>query len=146
MHRLVLGCLVWAAATTAAVPAGAQTFGARGGVSLDPDGVFVGVHVETDPLVERLTFRPTLEIGIGDVTSASVNFEFAYKFPRRREWGLYAGGGPAVNFYDRHRGSNTEGGLNFLVGVERGSGLFFEFKVGALGSPDARFAVGWTFR
>ena len=26
------------------------------------------------------------------------------------------------------------------------SGLFFEFKVGAMDSPDFKFGVGWTFR
>ena len=25
-------------------------------------------------------------------------------------------------------------------------GLFFEFKIGAIDSPDFKFGVGWTFR
>jgi hypothetical protein len=42
--------------------------------------------------------------------------------------------------------SNSEAGVNFLVGVEHRRGLFFEFKVGALDSPDVKLGVGWTFR
>lgn len=134
-------------------PASAQDVGVRGGVSVDPDQVYLGAHVETAPLVDRLVFRPNLEAGFGDeLTHVGVNLEFVYKFPTRSDWGLYAGGGPAANFYRIDRGpdhsddTTTEGGLNLLVGVEQSSGLFFEFKVGAVDSPDLKFGVGWTFR
>jgi hypothetical protein len=117
-------------------------------VSVDPDQFYIGGHYETGALVDRLHFRPNAEIGFGDdVTTVSLNFEFAYKFPSRGNWRFYAGGGPAVNFYSfEGGGDNTEPGLNFLVGVEAGSGLFFEFKVGAIDSPELKFGVGWTFR
>ena len=42
--------------------------------------------------------------------------------------------------------SETEAGLNFLVGVEQSNGLFFEFKVGVIDSPDFKFGVGYTWR
>jgi hypothetical protein len=135
-----------------AAPALAQA-GLRGGVSVDPDQFYVGGHFETAPLVDRLHFRPNLEVGIGDdLVTTALNFEFVYKFPSRSPWRLYAGGGPAVNFYswdhDRGRsgGTETEGGLNLLFGAEQRSGLFFELKVGAIDSPDLKFGVGWTFR
>ncbi|MGE3190132.1 MAG: hypothetical protein AB7N90_10665, partial [Vicinamibacterales bacterium] len=136
-----------------ATPAAAQDVGVRGGVSVDPDQVYLGAHLETAPLVDRLVFRPNLEAGFGDdLTHVGVNLEFAYKFPSNGPWALYAGGGPAANFYrfdrgpGREDGTATEGGLNLLVGVEQASGLFFEFKVGAVDSPDLKFGVGWTFR
>ena len=31
-------------------------------------------------------------------------------------------------------------------GAEQSRGLFFEFKVGAIDSPNLKFGVGWTFR
>ena len=134
-------------------PAAAQGLGVRAGVSIDPDQVYIGGHYETDALVDRLHFRPNVEAGIGDdLTLLSLNFEFAYKFPSRHGWRLYAGGGPAVNFYSRDNGrdngrdSSSEAGLNILLGVERSSGLFFEFKIGALDSPNLKFGVGWTFQ
>jgi hypothetical protein len=138
-----------------ATPALAQGPGVRGGVSVDPDQVYFGGHYETEALIDRLHFRPNVEIGIGDdLLTTAVNFEFVYKFPSRSPWSLYAGGGPAVNFYsfddDRPgRGvddTETEGGLNVLFGVENRSGLFFEVKVGAVDSPDLKFGVGWSFR
>lgn len=134
-----------------ATPAGAQGPGVRGGISVDPDQVYFGGHYETDELVDRLFFRPNIELGLGDeLVTTSLNMEFVYKFPSRSDWQLYVGGGPAVNFYsfDRPRGegTETEGGLHFLFGAENRRGLLFEIKVGAIDSPDVKFGVGWTFR
>ena len=136
-----------------AAPAAAQGPGVRGGVSVDPDQVYFGGHYETDALVDRLHFKPNLEVGIGDdLVATTINMEFVYKFPTRSRWLLYAGGGPAINFYsyddDGSGGddTNTEGGLNLLFGVENRGGLFFEVKVGAFDSPDVKFGVGYTFR
>lgn len=129
-------------------PALAQDGGIRGGISVDPDQFYFGGHLETSPLVDRLYFRPNVEVGFGDdVTLIAANMEFVYKFTTRRPWNLYAGGGPALNVVMVNEGdSNTDAGLNLLVGVEQSSGLFFEFKVGAIDSPNFKFGVGWTFR
>ena len=144
-----------AAATAVLLPAvaAAQGPGIRGGVSIDPDQFYFGGHFETGELVDGVHFRPNVEAGLGnDLTLVALNFEFVYKFPRRNGWRIYAGGGPGVNFYSFDRGPNrarateSEAGLNFLIGVEQSSGLFFEFKVGALDSPELKFGVGWTFR
>jgi hypothetical protein len=130
----------------------AQGPGIRAGASVDPDQFYFGGHYETEALVDRLHFRPNLEIGVGDdVVTTAINFEFVYKFPTRSQWRLYAGGGPALNFYSFDTGNDednteTEGGLNFLFGAESRRGLFFEIKVGAIDSPDLKFGVGWTFR
>jgi hypothetical protein len=117
-------------------------------VSVDPDQFYIGAHYETDALVDRLHFRPNGEFGFGDdLTTIALNFEFAYKFPSRAAWRLYAGGGPAVNFYSFDGGGdNTEPGLNFMIGAEANNGLFFELKIGAIDSPELKFGVGWTFR
>ena len=130
-------------------PAAAQDGGLRGGLSVDPDQFFFGGHLETSPLIDRLHFRPNIEIGFGDdITLIAANMEFVYKFPRRGGWGVYAGGGPALNVYmlDEADDSQTDAGLNLLIGVEQASGLFFEFKMGLVDSPDFKFGVGWTFR
>jgi hypothetical protein len=127
--------------------------GIRGGISVDPDQGYFGVHYETRPLIDRLYFRPNAELGVGDdLLHVGLNMEFIYKFPRRRaDWNLYAGGGPALNFYrfDSPNGNDdtdTEGGLNLIVGVEQSRGLMFEVKFGVFDSPDFKFGVGWTFR
>jgi hypothetical protein len=130
-------------------PAAAQDGGLRGGLTVDPDQFYFGGHLETPPLVDRLHFRPNLEVGFGDdLTLIAANMEFVYKFPGRGSWRIYAGGGPALNVYmfDDADDADTDAGLNLLLGVESAAGLFFEFKMGVVDSPDFKFGVGWTFR
>lgn len=128
-------------------PAWAQDPGVRAGMSVEPDQVYFGGHLETSALVDRLHFRPNVEVGFGNnLTLLTANMEFVYKFPASGGWGLYAGGGPALNIYMVDDDSSSEAGVNFLVGVENRNGLFFEFKAGAIDSPDFKFGVGWTFR
>ena len=136
-------------AVVAPAPAQAQVApGIQGGLSLDPDQVYFGGHVETAPLVDRLRFRPSVDIGVGDdLTVAAFNFDFTYTFPARRAWSLYVGAGPSVNWYNADNGGDaTEGGFNFLIGGKSRQGLFFEMKVGMADSPDLKFGVGYTFR
>ena len=132
------------------VPGFAQTHvGGRVGVSADPDQFVFGGHIETQPVVTDLTFRPNIEVGVGNNTTlVALNFEFAYWIPLKNQWRLYVGAGPAANLYN-HRGrggSNTVGGLNFLAGTQHDNGLFFELKVGAIDSPSLKFNVGYVFR
>jgi hypothetical protein len=143
-----VACLGLASAI-AANPADAQQIapGVQAGVSVDPDQFYFGGLVETSPLVDRLRFRPSVDIGIGDVTTVSGNFEFTYTFAGARQWSPYVGGGPTINWYNfDNGGSDTEGGVNFLGGVKNRAGLFFEVKIGVEGSPNFKFGVGYTFR
>jgi hypothetical protein len=150
MNRFVTGLsFLLALLVVSAMPAAAQDAGVRGGISVDPDQFYFGGHLETSALVDRLHFRPNVEIGFGDdIMLIAANMEFVYKFPSRANWTLYAGGGPALNVYtfDDVDDSATEGGLNLVIGAEQSRGLFFEFKLGLIDSPDFKFGVGWTFR
>jgi hypothetical protein len=143
-------CLVFLGiiGTIAPAPAEAQLApGVQAGVSLDPDQFYFGGHVETTPLIDRLRFRPSVDIGIGDGTSVAGNFEFTYTFPSSQPWSLYAGGGPAINWYNPDNGgSDAEAGFNFIGGAKHNNGLFFEVKLGVDGSPEMKFGVGYTFR
>ena len=98
-----------------------------------------------------LYFRPNVEVGIGDdLTLIAANMEFVYKFTRSRAWNLYAGAGPALNIFmfddEGDNDAETEAGFNILVGAETPRGLFFEFKIGTIDSPDFKFGVGYTWR
>jgi hypothetical protein len=150
MTRFVTGLsFLLALSVVSAVPAHAQDAGVRGGISIDPDQFYFGGHIETGALIDRLHFRPNVEVGFGDdIMLIGVNMEFVYKFPARSGWNLYAGGGPALNIYtfEDTDDSETEAGLNILIGAEQSGGLMFEFKIGAIDSPDFKFGVGWTFR
>jgi hypothetical protein len=128
-----------------ASPVAAQDPGVRIGASADPDQFFFGGHVETEPLVDRLRFRPNGEIGIGDgLTVIALNFEFAYHFPTTRPWGVYVGGGPALNIVS-NGDTGAHGGFNLMVGAEHRGGLFAELKVGTIDSPDFKVGVGYIF-
>jgi hypothetical protein len=130
------------------LPAAAQSrVGLRAGVSVDPDQAFFGVHFETRPLIDNLTFRPNVELGVGDdITLIALNFEFAYWIPlERTAWRLYLGGGPAVNIYSFDDDGEVEGGFNVLLGLQHRRGLFTELKVGAMDSPDLKFTIGYVF-
>jgi hypothetical protein len=145
-----------AAVFLAATPVYAQSHaGIRAGVSGNPDQFFFGGHVETSPLAEHLTFRPNVEVGVGnDTTLLAFNFEFAYWVPmqKRHPWSLYFGGGPAANLYSfggggpGRRNSDLTGGFNALVGIQHREGLFTELKVGAIDSPTVKFTVGYVFK
>ncbi len=122
--------------------------GVRAGVSGNPDQFYVGVHYDTGPLVDRLSFRPNVEVGVGDdQTALAINVEFAYWLAvPRRPLRFYVGGGPALNVY-RYHGDRTDAqpGFNVIVGVAHRGGLFAEVKVGLIDSPDVKFGVGYTF-
>jgi hypothetical protein len=143
---MLSAALVLLAVVATASPADAQAVGARAGVSVDPNQFYFGGHIETDPLVDRLIFRPNVEIGIGDDrTTFGLNFEFVYFFPSQSQWVLYVGAGPALNIIDTDRDTSAEGGFNIVVGTAHRDGLFVEFKVGALDSPDLKFGIGYGF-
>ncbi len=126
--------------------------GAQIGVSASPDQFYLGAHYDTGFLVDRLSFRPNLNLGFGDnQTLVAANFEFAYWFPNRNQpYTLYVGGGPALNVfrYDVLGGTTTSAkpGFNLMVGAEHRSGLFAELKLGLIDSPTVRFGVGYAWR
>lgn len=125
--------------------------GIRGGLSVDPDQFYVGVHYDTGPLIDRLSFRPNAEAGFGDnQTCVTFNFEFAYKIPLpQKSWSIYVGGGPAAvlttSDHDGETHTDAGGGFNFLIGLAHYKGLFTELKVGAIDSPSLKIGVGYSF-
>lgn len=144
--------LTWMAATVFVIAlagrADAQGFSVRAGVSADPDQFYGGLGYETAELIERLRFRPNLEIGVGDdLTLTTINFEFAYHIPiQKKPWNVFIGAGPALVISHGHNDTNTGGGFNILLGLAHRGGLFTEIKVGAIDSPSFKFGVGYRFR
>src|SRR3954469_2770620 len=135
-----------------AVPAQAQEgVGVRAGVSGDPAQFYFGGHAAFGPVVEKVWFRPNIEIGVGnDVTLIALNAEFTYWQPlRKRPWNVYLGAGPAANIFSfggvRNRSSDVRPGFNFLIGLAESRGLFTEIKIGAIDRPSGKFGIGYTF-
>ena len=158
IRRLALATLLLAGlSVTAPVDANAQVSieskGVRMGVSNSPGQIYFGGHVETAPLMENLSFRPNVELGVGnDQYFLGFNLEFAYQIPiQGRPMTAYLGAGPAFNVRSRTgifgtRQTDLVGGFSFLVGVVHRDGLFSELKFGAMDNPGFKFAVGYTFQ
>lgn len=129
-------------------------WGPRVGMTVNPDQVHFGAHLDAGYLSDNLRFQPSFTVGVGnDVTMWSTDFDVAYIFGSSGNgWSPYLGGGPAVNILDRNNRANDsdlDAGLNVLGGVERrlsgGTRFFTELKLGLLDAPDMRWTVGWTF-
>jgi hypothetical protein len=147
MKSILIAAAVFVISLSAA-PARAQGLGVNAGVSADPDQFYFGIGYETAELLERLRFRPNLEVGVGDeATLVTVNFEFAYRIPvNKKPWSVYVGGGPALVISNSHDDTDAGGGFNFLLGVAHRRGLFTEIKVGVIDSPGFKFGVGYRFK
>ena len=145
--------------------------GAETGIGLDPELVVFGVHAEIGKILRpSLTFRPGLEIGLGEITTLlNINLDVLYALPgysRDTRWIPYFGVGPAFGL--SHKGVSTEdvddpditeedknrfdfgdtdfnGGLNFIFGVRKQSNVFAEMRATAWGVSNIRLVVGFNF-
>jgi hypothetical protein len=138
---------------------GFRGWGPRVGLSLDPDQVHFGAHLDFGNFARHVRFQPNVEMGFGEHTRLfTVNAEAAYRFRSNWDvWTPYLGGGLGVNFksYDKdfdnrgHTSSDTDLGVNLLGGIEKGlSGgdrFFIEAKFSLNDVPDVKITVGWTF-
>jgi hypothetical protein len=127
--------------------------GLRGGLSVDPDQVLIGVHIQPPPVGRNLYVVPSAEAGFGnDLFTLSFNGDLQYQFGAGQEVRPYAGGGLSLYYVNvDHGGSDTEFGVNALGGLlfERKSGnpIFLEMKLGLTDRmPDWKFLVGLMFR
>src|SRR5207253_4842591 len=118
-----------------------EGIGVRAGVSAEPGQFYFGGHAAFGPVVDKLWFRPNLEVGVGNnVTLIALNTEFTYWMSlRKNPWNVYLGGGPAANIFSfggiGNRNSNVRPGFNILVGIAERKGLFSEIKIGAIDRP-----------
>jgi hypothetical protein len=147
---------------------GRATFGVRGGLGLDPELPFLGLHAQLGPIIKGLWFRPSYEFGFGEVTKInSFNFDFAF-YPdltlrgkgmsQADFWNVYFGVGGAYHLSHRNFEEasvnidfgdwEANGGLNIFMGMSKRSGLFTELRAVAYSStsPTIKFIVGYTFR
>ncbi len=149
--RLFVSLMTFALLSVWAVPADAQTVGLRGGLSVDPDQLYFGAHMETGPVYEEIRFRPNIEVGFGDNrTVVALNGEFIDPFELENGTRLHVGAGPAINVVSRdqpNRGNDTnvQAGMNFLFGVSFERNYFAELKIGAIDSPGVKIGFGYTF-
>jgi hypothetical protein len=146
---LALICLAAAVST-----ARAETrVGIRGGLSVDPDQVLVGLSFQPPAIAQNLYIVPNIEAGFGDdLFSLAFNGDLQYQFGHSGGVRPYAGGGLALTYWNADNGGDdTELGVNALGGLlfDRSSGapIFLEMKLGLSDEvPDFKFVVGLMFR
>lgn len=131
---------------------GVHGWGPRAGVSIDPDQIHLGAHLDLGDLAEHLVLLPNIEVGMGDnATILTAMFEVDYRFQENwGSWRPYVGGGIGPVFLWVNDFSSTEFGLTIQGGITRRlkgrPGLFFiELKLGLSDAPDMKFSVGWLF-
>jgi hypothetical protein len=134
---------------------GFRGWGPRIGLSVNPDQVYFGAHLDFGNFADHVRFQPNLELGFGDdVKLFAVNAEAAYRFSSHWDvWTPYLGGGIGANIKsadtEGNNNSQTDLGVNLLGGIERGFSngdrFFIEGKFSLNDVPDAKIAIGWTF-
>lgn len=134
---------------------GFRGWGPRVGLSLNPDQVHFGAHLDFGNFARHVRFQPNVELGFGDhVKLLTVNAEAAYRFSSGSDvWSPYLGGGlgPNIKSVDNGRNNRTQTdlGVNLLGGIEKGLSngdrFFVEGKVSLNDVPDAKATIGWTF-
>lgn len=125
----------------------AQGFGVTGGVHANPDQFHGGGLYEFAPLTDRLTLRPSGELGVGNrATLVAANVDVIYALPvwSRGPWRPYLGGGPSINHYRLELYSETEPGATAIAGLRRAAWLT-ELRVGFFDSPTLSVNVGYSF-
>jgi hypothetical protein len=161
--RMILLAAVVAAVLTPTVvladpytDVGFRGWGPRVGLSVNPDQVHFGAHLDYGNFAKHVRFQPNVELGFGDhVNLYTVNAEAAYRFTENWDvWSPYLGGGLGANIksWDRPNGDNsseTDLGINLLGGIEKGLAngdrFFIETKLSLNDVPDLKVTVGWTF-
>ena len=133
---------------------GFRGWGPRVGLTINPDQVHFGAHLDFGNFAQHIRFQPNVEVGFGDgLTLFAINAEAAYRFASRWDvWTPYLGGGIGVNIASASRGSHgssTDFGASILGGIEKGlangNRFFLEAKLGFVDAPDLKLTTGWTF-
>ena len=148
--------------------------GLTGGIALDPEMISLNTFATLQPFSSRsLSIRPNFELAFGEVTTLlGLHLDVLYALPgisRSARWAPYVGAGP--NFTLSHRGVDEEeflgddatappeeedsrfdfsqfdwdNGFNFIVGMRRPNGMFFEMKATAYGVANIRMLGGFAF-
>ncbi len=129
---------------------GYQGWGPRVGLSMNPDQVFFGAHLDMGEAFPHVRFQPNAELGFGDGgTLFQADADLHYRFLEDWDvWNPYLGGG--IGWVHSSKGRDrSEFQIHVIGGIEKyiSRGKFFlETKLGAVvESPDWKFLAGWTF-
>ena len=135
----------------------AQGIGFQGGMTINPEQVYVGTHVELPLGSDQLVLRPAIDGGFGSgLRVAAIGAEIQYRVELGNSgWRLSQGFGPGVyvarfasGFADEDA-TDVSGAWTYAFGIVHEGGFFTEFKGGGSRSfaiPVLRIGAGFTIR
>jgi len=140
---------------------GYRSFGIRGGLSVDPDQLVVGVHLDVGTLAKQVRLQPSFDIGFGDGTTVgTINVDAHYLFRTSGSAKPYAGGGLTIAIFDSgsfDQGfgeTELEAGLSLVGGIQfgrlksgsRSEGRYLvEGRLGVGNIPSFKLLLGINF-
>lgn len=135
----------------------AQGVGFQGGMTINPEQVYVGTHVELPLGSDQIVLRPAIDGGFGSgLRVAAIGAEIQYRIELGNSgWRLSQGFGPGVyvarfasGFADEEA-TEVSGAWTYAFGIVHEGGFFTEFKGGGSRSfaiPMLRIGAGFTIR
>ena len=137
--------------------ADAQGIGFQGGMTIDPEQVYVGTHVELPLGSDQLVLRPAIDGSFGSgLRVAAIGAEIQYRLELGNSgWRLSQGFGPGVyvarfasGFADEEA-TDVSGAWTYAFGLVHEGGFFTELKGGGsrgVAIPMLRIGAGFTIR
>lgn len=121
-------------------------FGLRAGLGLDPDQAVLGAQVSLGKALHFFRFVPSVDVGLGDVTTFSFNGDLLLRLiVEESSVGLYAGGGPTVTRFDRDGdgpGPGEGAEDEWELGLTAVAGIQLPLIPGRATNLEARFGIG----
>ncbi len=126
-------------------------------MTVNPEQVYLGTHVEMPLGSDQLVLRPAIDGGFGSgLRAAAIGAEIQYRIELGNSgWRLSQGFGPSVyiaRFATRRQdeeATDVSGAWTYAFGVVHEGGFFVEFKGGGsrgLAIPVVRLGAGFTIR
>ncbi|MDE2906282.1 MAG: hypothetical protein OXQ28_09390 [Acidobacteriota bacterium] len=152
-----MGLLAVTCTTLVSSAAFAQGVGFQGGMTINPEQVYVGTHVELPLGSDQIVLRPAIDGGFGSgLRVAAIGAEIQYRIELGNSgWRLSQGFGPGVyvarfasGFADEEA-TEVSGAWTYAFGIVHEGGFFTEFKGGGSRSfaiPMLRIGAGFTIR
>lgn len=141
----------------AASGAHAQGIGFQGGLTVNPEQVYVGTHMELPLGSDQLVLRPAVDGGFGSgLRVAAIGAELQYRIELGNSgWRLSQGFGPGVYIARLDSALRDEdvrdfsGAWTYAFGLVHEGGFFTELKGGGsrgFAIPTVRIGAGFTIR
>ena len=125
---------------------GGLGFGVKAGFGINPEQFVLGLQYSLGKSLGVFRLVPNVHLGLGDVTSFDLNFDFLLRLIAKDSgFGFYGGIAPTFVTYSGDGDSNSEFGGTVVVGVQvpliKNKATNIEGRFGFAGVPDIRLLL-----